>query len=393
MANRKERDYFRERTQINNADGTVVPGDRFLSDDLPTEQTYRDLFDSITFVLNKEDSAKENFQGLVKTASGGNVKNNTAPNDGFTYAAQVKNLPTVKDKIQTIKNLTAKLVTAVANPSSLDNNDYTVELSAEFLSFLSTELNNLQTNINNVSAGVPDMSSIQSDITSIQGSITNLQSDVSTFQSGQATNTTNIATNTANVATNTTNIATNTAAIAAINPADNRFLGEIVTMSCLTAPSASWAVCDGGAISRTTYSGLFALIGTSYGVGDGSTTFNVPDLGGKVQRGYQSGDASYGAIGSTGGAENATLTSANLPPHSHPLDLTVTATLETHSVDGTSVETARSADNSGGAATTIDATIQVPIVGNTEDQSALAATSFDTRDSYLMMYHFIKISS
>ena len=383
MASRKEKSYFREKTQIINADGTKVPGTRFRDKDSPTEQTFKELFDSITFILNKEDTASESYQGLVKTASGSNAKNNTPPNDGFTYAAQIKNLPTVKDKTQTIKSLTAKLVTAVANPSSLDNNDYTVELSTEFISFLSTELDTLQANINSVSAGVPDMSSIQSDITAIQGNIVSLQGSL-------ATNTANIATNTASLATNTTNIATNNAAaIAAVNPADNRFLGEIVTLSTGVPPSANWIICDGGAISRTTYAALFTLIGTSYGAGDGSTTFNLPDLGGKVQRGYKSGDPSYGAIGQTGGAENVTLTANQLPAHTHDVDITVNATLETYSADGTSVATARSGDSSG---TSIDSTIQVPVLGAT-NVNLTAGSSIDTRDSYLMLYYYIKVSA
>ena len=389
MASRKEKSYFREKTQIINADGTKVPGTRFRDKDSPTEQTFKELFDSITFILNKEDTASESYQGLVKTASGSNAKNNTPPNDGFTYAAQIKNLPTVKDKTQTIKSLTAKLVTAVANPSSLDNNDYTVELSTEFISFLSTELDTLQANINSVSAGVPDMSSIQSDITAIQGNIVSLQGSLATNTANIATNTASLATNTTNIATKTSNIATTTAAIAAVNPADNRFLGEIVTLSTGVPPSANWIICDGGAISRTTYAALFTLIGTSYGAGDGSTTFNLPDLGGKVQRGYKSGDPSYGAIGQTGGAENVTLTANQLPAHTHDVDITVNATLETYSADGTSVATARSGDSSG---TSIDSTIQVPVLGAT-NVNLTAGSSIDTRDSYLMLYYYIKVSA
>lgn len=50
-----------------------------------------------------------------------------------------------------------------------------------------------------------------------------------------------------------------------------------------------WLECDGRAISRTTYSALFAAIGTTYGAGDGSTTFNVPDMRGEVARGWDHG--------------------------------------------------------------------------------------------------------
>ena len=62
------------------------------------------------------------------------------------------------------------------------------------------------------------------------------------------------------------------ATIDAIDPAD-----AIIAIGGSTAPSG-WALCDGAAHSRTTYAATFARIGTTYGVGNGSTTFNVPDL-------------------------------------------------------------------------------------------------------------------
>ncbi len=85
--------------------------------------------------------------------------------------------------------------------------------------------------------------------------------------------------------------------------------------------------CNGAAVSRTTYSALFAIVGTTYGSGDGSSTFNVPDLQDEVVVG-KSGTKS---LASTGGANtvtstgnvggstaNATLSTAQLASHSHP---------------------------------------------------------------------------
>lgn len=54
-------------------------------------------------------------------------------------------------------------------------------------------------------------------------------------------------------------------------------------------PPTGWLSCDGSAVSRTTYSALYALIGTTYGAGDGSTTFNLPDLRGEFIRGWDAG--------------------------------------------------------------------------------------------------------
>lgn len=61
--------------------------------------------------------------------------------------------------------------------------------------------------------------------------------------------------------------------------------GSITLYGAVAAPTG-WLLCDGSAVSRTTYSDLFAILSTSYGVGDGSTTFNVPDLKARFPLGY-----------------------------------------------------------------------------------------------------------
>lgn len=63
--------------------------------------------------------------------------------------------------------------------------------------------------------------------------------------------------------------------------------GAITAFAASSAPTG-WLVCDGSAISRASYAALFAVIGTTWGAGDGSTTFNVPDLRGQFLRGYDS---------------------------------------------------------------------------------------------------------
>ena len=64
--------------------------------------------------------------------------------------------------------------------------------------------------------------------------------------------------------------------------------GMLSPFAMSTAPTG-WLECDGSAISRTTYAALFAAIGTTYGAGDGSTTFNLPDLRGEFLRGWDNG--------------------------------------------------------------------------------------------------------
>ena len=89
--------------------------------------------------------------------------------------------------------------------------------------------------------------------------------------------------------------------------------GTIITGAWQEAPGG-WMICDGSAISRTGLTeGLFLAIGTAYGDGDGSTTFNLPDLRGRTPLGAGGG---YG-LGDTGGAETVALTSAQMPSHTH----------------------------------------------------------------------------
>lgn len=111
-----------------------------------------------------------------------------------------------------------------------------------------------------------------------------------------------------------------TTAVAAI-PA-----GVILPYGGASAPSG-WLLCDGAAVSRTAYAALFAAIGTAYGPGDGSTTFNIPDLRGRYALGKDDmgGSAANRVtatqadnLGQGSGAENHTLTIAEMPAHTHP---------------------------------------------------------------------------
>lgn len=76
-------------------------------------------------------------------------------------------------------------------------------------------------------------------------------------------------------------------------------------------------MADGTAVSRITYSVLFSLIGSIYGNGDGSTTFNLPNFKGRVPVGLDAGQTEFDTMGETGGAKTHTLTEAQIPAHSH----------------------------------------------------------------------------
>lgn len=77
-------------------------------------------------------------------------------------------------------------------------------------------------------------------------------------------------------------------------PASTAFVQNAVPAGSVQAyagpvPPAGWLLCDGSNVSRTTYAKLFAAIGTTWGVGDGSTTFKLPDLRGEFVRGLDQG--------------------------------------------------------------------------------------------------------
>lgn len=94
--------------------------------------------------------------------------------------------------------------------------------------------------------------------------------------------------------------------------------GTVMHFAGPTAP-AGWTECDGSAVSRTTFATLFAAIGTTWGSGDGSTTFNVPDLRRRtmVGRGGSASGTLSNTLGSTGGEENHVLTVGELASHTH----------------------------------------------------------------------------
>lgn len=100
--------------------------------------------------------------------------------------------------------------------------------------------------------------------------------------------------------------------------------GFILPFGGGTAPSG-WLECNGQVVSRSTYSALFAIIGTTYGAGDGSTTFAVPDLQGRVIVG-QGGSTALRTptdlenVGDTFGSQTHTLTVDELPSHTHKYD-------------------------------------------------------------------------
>lgn len=92
---------------------------------------------------------------------------------------------------------------------------------------------------------------------------------------------------------------------------------------------ANWLLCDGSSVSRSTYASLFAIIGTQYGSGDGTTTFNLPNIKGRTIVGKDASQTEFDVLGETGGAKTHTLTESEIPSHTH------TQNSHTHTFSGT----------------------------------------------------------
>jgi len=93
--------------------------------------------------------------------------------------------------------------------------------------------------------------------------------------------------------------------------------GSIMSFSSSTVPSG-FLDCDGSAVSRTTYADLFGVVGTTYGSGDGSSTFNLPDL----QDNHPIGVSGSKALGTKAGSTSVTLAETNLATHDHSYSVT-----------------------------------------------------------------------
>lgn len=94
--------------------------------------------------------------------------------------------------------------------------------------------------------------------------------------------------------------------------------GAISAFAGSSAPT-NWLLCDGSDVSRTTYADLFALIGTTYGAGNGTTTFTLPNLKGRVPVGRDSTQTEFDSLAETGGAKTHTLTTSEIPAHAHDI--------------------------------------------------------------------------
>lgn len=118
-------------------------------------------------------------------------------------------------------------------------------------------------------------------------------------------------------------LASSASAVAVMNHTP---IGSMTAYGGAAAPT-NWLLCDGSAVSRATYVKLFTALSTAYGVGDGATTFNLPDMRGRIPMGVDgaanritaasTNGGNADTLGGVGGAETHTLVTAEMPAHTH----------------------------------------------------------------------------
>jgi microcystin-dependent protein len=176
--------------------------------------------------------------------------------------------------------------------------------------------------------------------------------------------------------------------------------GSITQFAGSTAPSG-WLTCDGTAVSRTTFADLFAAIGTTYNTGgEAGTDFRLPNMKGRVPVGFDSAQTEFDALGEAGGAKTHTLTTAEMPSHTHTQNShNHTQDAHGHSINDPShshgmqamgsnpsdntgtngyVLTGASADTQGGFRSILGNFTGVTVNGNTATNQATTATNQNT---------------
>ena len=182
-------------------------------------------------------------------------------------------------------------------------------------------------------------------------------------------------------------------------------VGAIVDFCVATAPSAQWHLADGTAISRAAYPTLFTLIGTTFGVGNGTTTFNLPDYRDRMSIGA---GTSYAAA-ATGGATTGTASHSHtvnshthdLSNHTHLTDYdllsnigVIAGSTNVISVDSDGISLHGAASAAGGALRSILNRTKVPSTntsGATAPGTDTQAPTVQVLNPYLGMYKLIRV--
>lgn len=169
--------------------------------------------------------------------------------------------------------------------------------------------------------------------------------------------------------------------------------GTVLAYAGTSAPGG-WLLCDGSAVSRATYATLFTAIGILHGSGDGSTTFNLPNLAGHFPVGINSSDSTMDVVGKTGG--NKTVSGTNLPSHYHSVPNHTHSYLDVYWPENRSSETqenhygSNDTDNNNGSFEVTRTTDAGGADNTGTATSGVTNSTMNIMNPYLVMRYIIK---
>lgn len=296
-------------------------GIRFQDFNEPPQFQFERLFRSTLFKLNQEDRARTTQAGHVILSTDLQIKNRTSiggdvGNDlNFTNVVQPGQLPSAVaiNSGSEKDDFPAQAIEVVATGTIRD--DYTFRIVPGWLTKLVSRLFKRGGIAGDVLIKVDgvDYNYVPGDITQNSRFIANLGANNAIISSvlGNSTFFSTLLSNSSFITNLSNTIVQNNPAFTS----EGLEVGFMRLHPIVSLPSAKWLRMDGSAISRSTYSTLFALIGTTYGTGDGTTTFNIPDFRDRKPIGYSGSKA----LASSRGTETHTIGSANLPLHNHSI--------------------------------------------------------------------------
>lgn len=308
---RRLKSWFFQITSVTRDDGTVG-GIRFRKKDKPTTGTMQDLTDSSAFPTESGDRAKlyngdsielGTEQGLVVLATDAQAKSNQSQLTDRSLVAQPHQLPTIqtidRPGADVFKDMPLQSIESVADPSTTTRNNYLTRIAPDWLVWLMSVVFK--------QGGSASYVPIKNSSTNYDWSWGDLSQN-STFINNLTSNT-QFATALQTTITNL--LSTNPTVII-----DGLPVGSVMSMGVTGSLGSKWLLCDGSAVSRTTYPELFAALnalGLPFGNGNGSTTFNIPDL---REKNISGTGLSYN-LGNSGGNNSITLNTNQLPSHNH----------------------------------------------------------------------------
>lgn len=278
-------------------------GSRFRENDRPNEQIFRDLMETIPFKTEVSDQAQldsssgslEEKAGLVVLATGNQIKSFTNPT-GRSAVAAPENMTELANASQTVSivayggtsDFTGAVISTGLDSGTTVRNKYLPTLATGFIAALNTSLTSILARITIVS------DALAAYIISNDAAVTGLNSRVSVLEAASA---------------------------GFSLPIGGTYQSIVLTANGkYTSGGQEYMSADGRAVSRTTYATLFAMVGTAYGIGDGTTTFNIPNFQNAVLRnGSLAPVGLEGYASASGGADSVVLNANHLPAHQHSM--------------------------------------------------------------------------